>query len=86
MNSDLNYGELEAVLRQLGFESVRSTGPQNVFQNAAFDALIVLPPFSAAERVRPHHLTSVRKLVVEKGIADRELFDRLLESRSLARA
>lgn len=86
MNSALNYGELEAMLRHLGFRSVQSSGSQKVFQNATFDALIVLPPLSAAEPVRPHHLATVRKLVIETGIADKELFDRLLENRPLAKA
>jgi hypothetical protein len=86
MNSHLTYGELQALLRQLGFQTVRSSGPQKVFRNSTVDALIVLPPFSAAEPVRPHHLATVRKLVIDKGIADTEVFDRLLESRSLAKA
>jgi predicted RNA binding protein YcfA (HicA-like mRNA interferase family) len=86
MNNAVNYEELEAVLRQLGFQSVRSSGPQKVFENAAFDAVIVLPPSSAAEPVRPHHLTTVRKLVVEKGIVEGEVFDQLLDNRSLAKA
>jgi predicted RNA binding protein YcfA (HicA-like mRNA interferase family) len=86
MNDALNYGELEAMLRQLGFQSVRSAGPQKVFENATFDALIVLPPSSAAEPVRPHHLATVRKLVIEKGITDTEVFDRLLDNHPLAKA
>jgi hypothetical protein len=86
MNNALSYGELEAMLRQLGFELVPSSGPETVFENSTFDALIVLPPFSAAEPVRPHHLATVRTLVIEKGIADREGFDRLLENGSLAKA
>jgi predicted RNA binding protein YcfA (HicA-like mRNA interferase family) len=86
MNNTLKYDELEAVLGQLGFQSVQSSGPQRVFQNSTFDAVIVLPPLNAAERVRPHHLATVRKLVIERGIADREVFDRLLEDRPLAKA
>jgi len=86
MNNALNYGELEAMLRQLGFQSIASSGPQKVFQNATFGALIVLPPSGAAEPVRPHHLATVRKLVIEKGIADGEVFDRLLDNHPLVKA
>jgi len=86
MNSALTYGELAALLNQLGFQSISSSGPQQVFQNPTFDALIALPPSSPTEPVRPHHLATIRKLVVERGIADSEILDRLLEDHPLAKA
>jgi hypothetical protein len=86
MNNVLNYGELEAMLGQRGFQSVQASGPQRVFENTAFDVLIVLPPLSTTDTARQHHLATVRKMVIETGIADGEVLDRLLAGGSLAKA
>jgi hypothetical protein len=86
MDSTITYGELDSLLGRLGFVPVSTSGPQKVFENPAFDALVVLPPAGADESVRPHHLVSVRKLVVEKGIVDSDTFERLIEGRSPVKA
>lgn len=86
MNSTITYGELDALLGRIGFRPVKTAGPQKVFENPSFDALIVLPPVNAHECVRPHHLASVRRLVIEKGIADSATLERLIMDRTLSRA
>lgn len=86
LHSTITYGELDSLLGRLGFVPVSTSGPQKVFENPAFDALVVLPPAGADELVRPHHLVAVRKLLIEKGIIDEDAYDRLMAERLVAQA
>lgn len=83
-NHRITYGELDGVLERLGFHPVPTSGPQKVFENQAFDALVVLPPEEMDQSVRPHHWVAIRKLVIEKGIVDSTALERLIEDQSPA--
>ena len=84
MHDALSYADLDALLSGLGFHPVSTTGPQKVFENPAYGALVILPPYAANEPVRPHHLVTVRKTVIEKGIIDEDAFGRLMAERLLS--
>jgi hypothetical protein len=86
MHNALTYADLDALLRQWGFAPVSTAGTQRVFENASLNAIIILPPYATNEPVRPHHLVTVRKTVVENGIIDEDAFERLMAERLLARA
>lgn len=85
MRDALCFAELETLLRQLGFAPVNTAGQQKVFENASWNAIILLPPYEANEPVRPHHLASVTITVVGKGIIDEDAFEHLVAERRLAR-
>jgi predicted RNA binding protein YcfA (HicA-like mRNA interferase family) len=82
MSDTLTYDGLYALLRHLGFEPVTTTGSHQVFKNPEWDAVILLPPTNASDPVCPHHLVSVRGIIAEKGILDRDAFDRLVAERA----
>ena len=86
MHNALTYADLDALLRQLGFAPVSTAGTQKVFENPSVNAIIILPPYAPNEPVRPHHLVTVRKTVVENGLIDEDAFERLMAERLLAQA
>lgn len=86
VHNPLTYADLDSLLHHLGFASVTSTGAQRVYENALRGAVVVLPPWEADAPVRPHHLAAVRRIVVEKGVAEEADFDRLMGDRQLAEA
>lgn len=78
MRNTITYTKLRQVLLTLGFKPVRSSGPQRVFRNPSYDALVVLPPPNGDLALNALHLAVVRRTVVEKGVTDDESFSRLL--------
>jgi hypothetical protein len=86
MDDTLTYADLEMLLRHLGFTPVSSTGPQRVYENVPFGAVIVLPPFNGSATVRPQHLATVRRITIEKGVTEEDVFDCLVKDRLLTKA
>ncbi len=79
MSSDrLTSEEMDRLLTRLGFCQVPSEGPQRVFEDSAFDAVLLLPRAGKETFARPEHLITLRKTVIEKGITDEDTFETML--------
>jgi hypothetical protein len=79
--SDVTYGQLDQVLRSLGFSCrlyTEDPPPTRVYEHKQTGAKLMLPPFSDDEKVLEYHLVTVRVTLDNYGIADPTAFaDRL---------
>jgi hypothetical protein len=76
------YGQLDKVLRSLGFISRLVTDnppPARVYRHEQAGALIILPAFPERDKVYAHHLIDVRTQLDNFGIADPKTFDAKLQ-------
>jgi hypothetical protein len=74
--TELTYGQLDRVLRSLGFSSrlVQSKPPARHYEHQETGAFITIPPFPESDRVLEHHLVTVRVTLDGFGIADPTAF------------
>jgi hypothetical protein len=74
---DVTYGQLDKVLRSLGFTShlVEGDPPAVVYDHKESGASIMLPPFPPEDRVLEYHLVTARVMLDEFGIANPTAFD-----------
>lgn len=63
----VTFGELCQLLARHGFEQIPATGTHRAFKESRSGALVILPAYQDREELRPFHLASVRKLLVEHG-------------------
>ena len=76
----LTHRQFEYLMAELGYSPVQVAEPTGRFwQNEDFDALKYLPKASPDELVPRHHLITLRKVSVEKGMVEEEEFERLLK-------
>lgn len=75
--SAFTYGQLEKVLRSLGFVSRpgNSDPPGRIFEHARTGALVMLPALPETEKAYEHHLIAARLELDNFGIADPTTFD-----------
>ena len=74
--TEVTYGQLDKVLRTLGF-SCRPTQkepPGRIYEHKKTGALVMLPEFAESDRVFEHHLVAVRAELDNFGLADPSLF------------
>lgn len=73
----VTYGQLDQVLRSLGFtcREVKGEPPAFRYEHKETGALISLPPFPKTDSVLDHHLVGTRTTLDLFGIADPTLFD-----------
>lgn len=65
------FEDLEALLFQHGFHKLsEGTGTHLVYQEDSTDTTVVLPKYQPTESVRPLHVNTLKKLLIEKGLAD----------------
>ena len=69
---------MEQLLSRLGFRLFASRGPQRVFENPEYHAVLLLPPAGKEAYTRPEHLMTLRRAVVERDIMDESAFDELV--------
>jgi predicted RNA binding protein YcfA (HicA-like mRNA interferase family) len=74
----LTSEQMEKLLTQLGYRLSPSKGPQRVFENPEYDAVMLLPPADKEKYARMEHLMTLRRIAIEKGIVDETTFERLL--------
>ncbi len=74
----LTYGQLEYLLTELGYHFSHKVDQGRIWVNPEYDALKFLPDMSSEEPVRIHHLMTVHKIVIEKGIVEEDKFQELL--------
>lgn len=74
--TDVTYGQLDEVLRSLGFSCRLATldTPARVYEDKESGALVILPPFPESDRVLEYHLVMVRTTLDGFGIADPLVF------------
>ena len=70
--------QMENLLKELGYHISGSKGPQRVFENSEYDAVMFLPPAGKEPYARVEHLMTLRRIAIEKGIVDEPTFDHLL--------
>ncbi len=74
--TDVTYGQLDKVLRSLGFscQFVKKDPPTRLYEHKEAGAWIMLPLLPDDERVMEHHLVTARVTLDGFGIADPTLF------------
>jgi len=74
--TDVTYGQLDRVLRSLGFSCrlVTLQPPARVYEYEQTGALLTLPPFPETDRVLDYHLVAARTILDANGIADPTTF------------
>ncbi|HWG48018.1 MAG TPA: hypothetical protein VN688_34965 [Gemmataceae bacterium] len=74
--TDVTYGQLDRVLRSLGFSCRLATldPPSRVYEHKKSGASILLPPFPEGDGVLDYHLIAVRTTLDGFGIADPTAF------------
>jgi hypothetical protein len=74
----ITYAQLKRLLTELGYQEMPTEEEARVFVNSQYDAISVLPCADEEETARSHHLITLRKVAVEKGIVDLETFEKKL--------
>jgi hypothetical protein len=74
--TDVTYGQLDRVLRALGFSCrpSKKDPPGRVYEHSASGALIMLPEYPENDRVYEHHLITARVELEHFGLADPTVF------------
>jgi hypothetical protein len=74
--TNVTYGQLDKVLRSLGFSCRLATfaQPARLYEDKESGARIILPPFPETDRVLEYHLILVRTTLDGFGIADPTVF------------
>jgi hypothetical protein len=82
--TDVTYGQLDKVLRSLGFacHPEKLDVPALVYEDRDSGGRIILPPFPESERVLEYHLIMVRTTLDSFGIADPAVFAAKLKKAS----
>ncbi len=75
--TDVTYGQLDRVLRSLGFtcREVDGDPPARVYDHKQTGASIMVPPYPDEDRVLEWHLVTARVMLDQFGIADPQLFE-----------
>ncbi len=81
IRTDFTYGQLDKVLRSLGFSSrlVDKTPPIRAYEHKQTGAEIRIPTYPAEERVWEHHLVTAQVMLDQFGIADPTAFNAKLQ-------
>jgi hypothetical protein len=79
--TDVTYGQLDRVLRSLGFTCRPGANdpPGRIYEHKIAGAIIMLPPFPESDKVYEHHLEAARSELENFGIADPTTFDTKLQ-------
>jgi hypothetical protein len=74
--TDVTYGQLDKVLRSLGFtcRPIAEDPPGRIYHHEAAGAIIALPAFPDSDKVYEHHLAIARMELDDFGIADPTTF------------
>jgi hypothetical protein len=74
--SNVNYSELDKVLRSLGFtcRPAKNEPPGVVYEHQKSGAIIMLPTYGESDKVFEHHLVAARIELDNFGLADPSVF------------
>jgi hypothetical protein len=75
--TDVTYGQLDKVLRSLGFTSrvVNEDPPSRLYEHRESGAYLTVPPFPFSDRVYEYQMVAVRTTLDNFGIADPSTFE-----------
>jgi hypothetical protein len=75
--TEVTYGQLDKVLRALGFTCRPGTNepPGRIYEHPKAGALIMLPALALSDKVYEHHLAAARSELEAFGIADPRTFE-----------
>jgi len=75
--TDVTYGQLDKVLRSLGFSCRQVDGdpPARRYEHKRRGGFLSVPPMPDDEPVMEHHLVAARVMLDATGIADAKIFD-----------
>ena len=79
VSSQLTQGQLDYLFTQLGYHLSESEKGPRVWSNSEYDAVMLLPMIPPEQPARLHHLMTLRRIAIEKGIVKPEEFEALLE-------
>jgi hypothetical protein len=79
--TEFTYGQLDKVLRSLGFSCrvLKGDPPGRLYEHPEAGAEIILPAFPEEDHVLEHHLVGARTTADLFGIADPKVFDAKLK-------
>jgi hypothetical protein len=79
--TEFTYGQLDTVLRSLGFSCwlAKEDSPARVYEHKESGAELILPAFPETDFVLDYHLVGARTTVDLFGIADPKVFDAKLQ-------
>jgi hypothetical protein len=74
--ANVTYGQLDNVLRSLGFtcRPTKHDPPGRIYEHPEAGAVIMLPAMREREKVFEHHLVAVRAELDNFGLADPSVF------------
>ena len=74
--AEVTYGQLDKVLRSLGFSCRPSKHdpPGRIYEHKQAGAVVILPAFAESDRVFEYHLVAVRTELDNFGLADPSVF------------
>ena len=74
--TDVTYGQLDRVLRSLGFtcRPAQHDPPGRIYEHPQAGAIIMLPAFRDDDKVYEHHLVAARLELENFGLADATVF------------
>jgi len=74
MYKNISYRTLATMLKTLGFKEKKVKGAHIIFSNPEFNALIILPYYTANRMITPPHFSMIKRTITEKGILSEEEF------------
>ncbi|NER37950.1 MAG: type II toxin-antitoxin system HicA family toxin [Oscillatoria sp. SIO1A7] len=77
MAREISFARLEELLTKVGFQTLPTAGKHQVFKEPVSEAMVVLPAYPKQAQVRPIHLVAVRRTLVENGLIDEDVFDKI---------
>jgi hypothetical protein len=80
--TNITYGQLDKVLRSLGFSCHAGTNdpPGRIYEHQSAGAVIMLPAHLDNDKVYEHHLAAARSELDSFGIVDATTFDTQLKA------
>jgi hypothetical protein len=79
--TEVTYGQLDKVLRSLGFSCrlLKGDPPARVYEHKESGARITIPPYPETDFVLDYHLVAARTVVDLFGVAEPKVFDAKLQ-------
>ena len=80
------FRDFDTLLTRIGFVYYQPSGNHRYYRHEGSDTVIILPEYAPDDRVSPHHLIGIRRLLDEKDLLAAADFDRALAGSSPDRA
>lgn len=84
MTRTTTFARLKKFVESLGLAHGRGPRGHEFFREPDGSVLLALPKYNANQLVRPAHLIGLRHLLIERGWAEPEAFEQLLDQKASA--